>query len=127
MLRVLIGEADYVETMRTAAENEKGIPWIMPKDSSTGDEAALFFPSEGGFLALGAVRGPTRKTTFGRRNVYTGVVHNIQMLPMPITLDAVQQAIPEWTWTTYPRSYTTPSSDVVEQLDALLRGKTTRR
>ncbi len=57
---------------------------------------------------------------FGKRRVYRARVANVLPLASPVPLQYVRNALPTWQWATYPRSFTTPPSEIVGALRSVL-------
>jgi len=116
MLRVLVGEeADFEDVRQAAAENGT-IPWIVPKTAQPGDNVLFFFPHTKSFLGYGTISSQPESTFFGQKAAYTAVVGNIALFDSPIPLAAVANRFPEWAWTRYPRSLTTPPPAVAGEI-----------
>ena len=117
MTHVLVGNhhPDH-DLLVDAANNPRStVDWVVPKAARPGDEAVVFIGGYG-FVATGEVMSPPTKGSFNNRSIYRADLGEIKMLDPPVPVERVLEQIPEWKWPTYPRSYTTPSPDVAQQL-----------
>ena len=116
MLRVLVGEETDFEDVGQAAAEEGTVPWIVPKTAESGDKVLFFFPRRKSFLGHGKISSQPESTFFGQKAAYTAVVGDIALFDSPIPLAAVASRFPEWAWTRYPRSLTTPPPAVASEI-----------
>lgn len=120
MLHVLIGTSDTdYDDLRGASTGGVVPDWVVPKSAVPGDQVAFFVRSVG-FVATGNVASSPESAHFNRRLVYRAAVANVVALGTPVPIERVARAIPDWNWTTYPRTYTTPPPSVAERLLGLL-------
>jgi hypothetical protein len=122
VVHVLVGQATFVEPLQQAASQGDAVAWIVPKAAEPGDDVLLFFP-HAGFLGRGEVVSKPEATDFGRRQTYRADVGHIMLFPSPIALDVVAQRFPEWAWARYPRSFTTPQTELGGQIFAFVQGR----
>jgi len=92
--------------------------WIAPKSASVGDEVVIFI-SGYGFFATARIRSLPKPKT-GWSNRYGVSLTSIRLIKPAISLGAIRRGIPELTWANYPRSITTPLSEVAERIRVLI-------
>lgn len=105
MLHVLIGQDIFYERVIAASKTTR-LRWVLPKVARMGDRVALYFPSQGGFVALGSVLDTPIADLFGRRHVYVATVGSIERLGSVVSLDWISTRMRGWAWLNYPRNYT---------------------
>ena len=94
--------------------------WIVPKSARPGDDV-VFFVWRIGFLASGTIKGlPARVESGFWAGKYQARVGNVTFYRRPLRKEEAAQAMPQWRWLRYPRSYTTPPDDVARRLRMLL-------
>ena len=121
MFHVLVGEEAAVEPVQRAAAERGAVSWIVPKAAKPEDEVVLFFPHIG-FLGRGVVASEPEATMFGKRQTYRADVGNLILFAFPVVLDEIAKLFPEWAWTRYPRSFTTPPEELAGRVsENLLR------
>jgi 5-methylcytosine-specific restriction endonuclease McrA len=113
------GDKAWIE--RAARENLAAPRWVAPKHVSIGDEVVVYIGGYG-FFATGRIasRSKPRKDWPNR---YGAGVGSIKLIEPPISLAAIRRLVPELTWAKYPRSITTPGSDVADKVRELIRGR----
>lgn len=111
MVHILIGQADYFESV-TLASPQTALGWVVPKASSVGDAALLYFPSASAVVASAEIQTPPKPDTFGKRKGYSAEIAKFIQLPSPVSLEVLVERFPDWKWPTYPRSYTTVSGEL---------------
>jgi hypothetical protein len=120
-LVVLIAMKDDIKLLRKSVEDGKAVEWVVPKTPHAGDEVALFLPGTG-FVAKGRLTTePVAGAGFGKKDrSWRADVADISMLPAPVSIEAVAEALPDWKWPRYPKSFTTVPSGFTETLRELL-------
>ena len=72
-----------------------------------------------GFFATGRITSQPKPRS-DWRNRYGARVSTIRLIKPAISLAAIQRSVPELTWANYPRSITTPTPEIAEQVRALI-------
>ena len=119
MLRVLVGENDVESGFDEAAATGATVGFVVPKETRPGDEAVFLF-HHSAFVGTGTVLSSPKPGQHGRRSVAFARVGKLKRFPRPLPLTDVSTAIPEWEWTKYPRSFTTPPPGIAAKLLPLL-------
>jgi 5-methylcytosine-specific restriction endonuclease McrA len=121
-LRIVQGgieNGDKVLLERLAAEGRSFDRWVAPKDSRPGDDVVIYVVGYG-FFATATVTSESRPRDDwpGR---YGAALASFKLIVPPIFLAAIRRHIPGLGWARYPRSITTPTPDVAEQVRELIR------
>ncbi len=93
--------------------------WTVPKSAKVGDEVVVFILGLG-FFATAKVTSTPEPCGRNRPNRYCAGLTSIRLIEPAISLSAIEHEIPELTWTTYPRSYTTPPPSVARRIKKLI-------
>ncbi len=118
-LHVLVAAQDEMEGVERAASRRRSVRWKVPKEARRGDEAAVFLRGQG-FFGLGRIASqPSANRT--RRGSYVASVDSLEVFPKPVPESRVSWRVPEWSWLSYPRSYTTPPAEVAARLRSLFQ------
>lgn len=115
-----------LEEVQEAAASGIALRWIVPKNSSIGDQVAIFILPDG-FVAMGRIEESPSKATFGNKDAYASQVGQIALSRNPISVERAAKAIPNWRWLTYPRSYTTLDPILADKVLALLTERSQSR
>jgi hypothetical protein len=107
-LVVLIAMREDIKLLRDAAKIKGSVEWIVPKTSRLGDDVAVFLPGTG-FVATGELASsPALGAGFGKsERRWRADVDGVTMLVVPVTIESIKEALPEWKWPQYPKSLTT--------------------
>jgi len=117
------GDKNWLE--RAAKRKWTANQWTTPKAAEIGDQVVIYIGGIG-FFATGKVTSTPRPDS-GRPGRYSAGVTSIRLIDPPISLSAITRAIPDLTWTVYPRSYTTPSSRIANKIKKLISVRRTTR
>lgn len=92
-------------------------PWVVPKGAAAGDVCLL---SHGGIgiFAYGYLEHDAQHDPMAARK-YRAQLGEIEVLGQSIPHSLLSTLWPSWGWPTYPRSYTTISGDIEDELLAL--------
>ncbi|NUP07981.1 MAG: hypothetical protein HOW73_18195 [Polyangiaceae bacterium] len=113
-LRVLNSGADEDwHTLRASARDGEQASWFAPKGTEIGDDV-LFFIQGRGIVAKG--RACSTATYKGDDPRASAEIGDIELVEPALTPADLQQALPDWKWLTYPRSYTSPNPDIATRL-----------
>jgi 5-methylcytosine-specific restriction protein A len=98
---------------------------MVPKDSRLGDQ--LIIKIGNSFFAVAQIvskRTWPRKDRPGR---YNASIQHVRLLNPPIPIFLVKRHVPEWKWTTYPRSIATPPVKIAKKLRTLINTRRSLR
>ena len=117
-LHILVADTknDRDWLINAAKRGNRG-PWRVPQSAERGDNAVIYV----GTNLLLTAQITRRATRVGRR-VYHAPLDSIQLIRRPISIDDIKKSIPGLKWANYPRTYTTPSPAIAEQIRGLIRG-----
>lgn len=110
------GDKKWLE--KAARNNLKSPSWVVPKSVNVGDEIVIYI-SGYGFFATAKI-GTQSKRRADWKNRYGAGLTFIRLIEPAISLGTIQRHIPKLTWARYPRSITTPSPEVAEQIRKLI-------
>ncbi len=96
--------------------------WTVPKSAKVGDEVVVFILGIG-FFSIAKVTSTPEPCGRNRPNRYCAGLASIRLIEPAISLSAIEHEIPELTWTTYPRSYTTPPALVATRIKKLIANR----
>lgn len=116
---VLGGSADLENIVDQLDKDEADFQWVVPKSAEIGDELLLYFQHTQSIYFSAEISSSVEKNTLGKRQVYRANITITNFFDPAISLDEMQALLPEWAWTRYPRTYTTPNEDIAEKLIAL--------
>jgi HNH endonuclease len=109
---------DKKELEQAAQKRSRIKRWIVPKAASIGDEVYVKVGS--GLFACALIdAAPKRRVDW--KNRYGAALNGVRLIEPPVSLSTISRRIPEFKWAQYPRSVTTPSSNVARRLRALIR------
>lgn len=111
------GDKGIIEKL--AARGARAHIWTAPKDSEPGDDAVIYIGGYG-FYATATVSS-LAKPRDGWPNRYGVALTDFKLIEPAISLRAIQRHIPKLTWANYPRSITTPTDDVANQIRKLVQ------
>jgi len=110
------GDKRWLE--RAARLNLRTSTWITPKSAAPGDEVVIFVGGYG-FIATGRITSRSKPRS-DWPNRYGAGLRSIRLIKPAISLAAIQRAIPELMWANYPRSITTPATEVADRIRTLI-------
>lgn len=106
---------------RTARGSRLTGSWIVPKGAAIGDEVVIKVGD--GLFATGRIRSRTKaRPDWPRR--YGARLEAIKLIKPPISIATLRLRVPDLKWTQYPRSITTPSKQLADQIRELIRKRT---
>jgi hypothetical protein len=124
VLHVVQGGVDNGDKASLEKSGERGFKvdrWMVPKSAAVGDDLMIYIMGHGLF-ATATVAGPTSKRK-DWANRYGAAISSLRLINPPISMDVIQRDVPDWAWTRYPRSITTPDPDVALKLRALVENQ----
>lgn len=93
--------------------------WVVPKGVAIGDAVVVYIGGYG-FFATARIRSlATPRAEWANR--YESMLHSIKLIKPAISLATIQRRIPGLTWANYPRSITTPSKIIADQIRMLIK------
>ena len=107
------------------ARNLRARTWVVPKSVVLGDEIVIYIGGYGFFATARVSSLPSRRLDWNNR--YGADLTSIKLIIPPISLTAIQRAIPRLTWANYPRSITTPPARVTVRIRELIRERRATR
>jgi len=105
------GDLDW---LKQAMPKTVSTPWVVPKMARVGDSVVIYVQTYG-FIATAQVASVPKPRT-DRPNRYGARLTAFRLLRPPIDLDAIRRELPEFKWTRYPRSITTPEPSVAARI-----------
>jgi hypothetical protein len=113
------GDRDFL--VAAAKRNLSAKRWITPKCAEAGDDAVIYVGTVL-FAAARITRRAARRPDWGPR-AYGAPLDSIRLLEPPISIRTVKEQIPGLKWAQYPRSVTTPSPSITEQIRNLINSR----
>ncbi|MCR4319879.1 MAG: hypothetical protein NUV74_06030 [Candidatus Brocadiaceae bacterium] len=110
------GDKSWLE--RASKKNLDAPIWVVPKSAIPGDDIVIYITGHG-FFATAIIKSlPKLRPDWHNR--YGAGLTSIRLIEPVISLDAIRKHIPELTWANYPRSITTPDSDIADKVRKLI-------
>lgn len=116
-----IDNGDKAWLEKAARKHLSAPAWIVPKSVAIGDEVVAYI-ADYGFFATGRIKSLS-KPRKDWPNRYGAVLGSIKLIQPAISLATIKRGIPGLTWANYPRSITTPSSRIAEQIRNLVKNR----
>lgn len=111
------GDKAWIE--RAARDGLEARTWVVPKNSSPGDDVVIFVGGYG-FYATAIIKSQP-KPRVDWPNRYGAALTAIELIEPAISLAAIIRHVPSLTWANYPRSITTPRVDVAGRIRKLIQ------
>jgi hypothetical protein len=115
------GDKKWLE--RAAKQNLTAQSWTVPKSVAVGDDVVIYVRGYG-FFASGRIESMP-KPRRGWYNRYGARVEAIKLIEPAISLGALRRYIPRLDWARYPRSITTPPTELADEIKQLIRKRRT--
>jgi len=116
-LHILIGNEDDLESAAKAFELDEAIvSWVVPKAAIPDDDVLIYFRNINAIFGTGRIVTNPLPSVFRDRKVYRADIELGPPLDPMLSLDELAELLPDWAWTRYPRTYTTPSNEVANVL-----------
>jgi 5-methylcytosine-specific restriction endonuclease McrA len=109
------------EWLTRASQDDLESSWTAPKNVEIDDEVVVHVDNHGLF-ATGVVLSRAKKSTH-RTNRYRARIGRIRLLNEPLPISVLREKIEALSWARYPRSYTTPSDEIADQIRELIKRK----
>jgi hypothetical protein len=93
--------------------------WIVPRSATLGDDVVIYV-SGYGFFATAKINTPTKPRT-DWKNRYGAGLNSIRLIQPAISLESIKRHVPKLTWANYPRSITSPSANIANEIRALIK------
>lgn len=113
-----IENGDLAWLKEAATSGNASQSWIVPKNSRPDDEVVVFTRSLGFVATATIMQEPSKREDWENR--YGASIGNICLIEPPISLAYIRSRVPELTWAKYPRSITTPTETVAEEIRRLI-------
>jgi hypothetical protein len=111
------GDAIWLERASRLKRDAKR--WVVPKNATIGDDVVVFLQGHG-FIATARIKSsPVQRADWPNR--YRAGLTRIRLIQPAISLGEVQRLVPALAWTRYPRSITTPTPEIADQIRVLVR------
>lgn len=111
---------------RANAGSRKAGVWTVPKHADIGDEVIINV-GKYGFFASAKVRSIPKRRRDVNGNRYGAALGEIRLIRPPISLNFVRKQIRKLKWASYPRSITTPSPEIAEQIQVMVKERRRNR
>jgi HNH endonuclease len=98
---------------------------MVPKSATIGDELIIYIMGHGLFATATVAGPPARREDWPNR--YGATISSLRLIVPPISLGVLRRDVPNWAWTRYPRSITTPKVGVSVKLRALVENRRRHR
>lgn len=106
-----------------AKKNLDSSLWVIPKSAKPDDEVVIYIGPYG-FYATGIVKTiPEPRPDW--RNRHGAVLTSIKLIEPAISIAAIRRKIPGLKWANYPRSVTTPNSEIAAQIREIITKRRT--
>lgn len=92
--------------------------WVAPMSANIGDEVVVFVAGCGFFATARIKSQPKKRSDWANR--YGASLTSIRLIKPAISIAAIRRGIPALKWANYPRSITTPTPEVAEQVRTLI-------
>lgn len=113
-----LDNGDYAWLQKAHRSKLAGNSWVVPKTALPGDEVVIFVRSLG-FAATAIVKTlPEKRKDWAGR--YGAAIGDVKLITPPISLGLIRARLPKLTWAVYPRSITTPTPDLAQEIRALI-------
>ena len=122
IVQASLGDWDWLR--RSARNGRNSGSWIVPKSVQAGDEIVVFCQGHGFVATAQAKRDATKREDWVNR--YGASIGSVDLIDPPISLAVIRRCLPALTWAVYPRSITTPSDEVAQQVRALIHERRTK-
>ena len=117
------GDKEWIEK---AALNGLDAPiWTVPKHATPGDDVVMYVGGYGFFATATITSEPKPRDDWPNR--YSAGLTAIELIEPAISLDAIILHVPSLTWANYPRSITTPDSNVASEIRRLIQKHRTKQ
>ena len=97
--------------------------WTAPKHAIPGDDVVMYVLGYGFFATATIKSEPKPRDDWPNR--YGADLTDIELIEPAISLRAIIRHVPSLTWANYPRSITTPDSNVAAQIRKLIQNRRT--
>jgi hypothetical protein len=120
-----VDNGDKASLERSSRHPNKVGRWMVPKSATVGDELMIYIMGHGLFATAIVAGAPYRRDDWPNR--YGAAISSLRLIIPPISLGVVRRDVPNWAWTRYPRSITTPKAGVSVKLRALVENRRRHR
>jgi hypothetical protein len=111
------GDKSWLE--KAARERLNSKTWIVPRSANIGDDVVIYIAGYG-FFATAKINTETKPRTNWKHRYGAGL-HSIRLIQPAISLETIKRHVPKLTWAKYPRSITSPSTNISNQIRALIK------
>jgi hypothetical protein len=114
-----IDNGDKVFLERAARNHLDSRSWVAPKSVEVGDDVVIYVAGFGFFATAWIKSRSSPRDDWTNR--YGAGLTSISLIEPAISLGTIRRRIPRLTWAKYPRSITTPPTDVADEIRYLIR------
>jgi 5-methylcytosine-specific restriction endonuclease McrA len=113
------GDMRWLQLAVRSGATAKG--WIVPKLVEIGDDVIIYVGGHGLFATAKIATSATPRADW--KNRYGAGLADIKLIRPPISLAVLGRAVPNFKWTIYPRSITTPAAEIARALRSLVHNR----
>lgn len=118
-----INNGDKAGLESVAARKRNVSSWIAPKNVEIGDDVVIYIAGYGFFATARINSNSERRSDW--KNRYGAALRDVILIRPAISLTTIKRRIPGLTWANYPRSITTPSPEIANQVRELISNRRT--
>lgn len=112
-------DKDWIE--KAARKKLDSSPWVVPKSAKPRDDVVIYVMGYG-FFATAIIKSvPKPRPDWPNR--YGAGLTSIKLIEPAISLGTIRRRIPKLAWAKYPRSITTPDSDIANKIRGLISSR----
>jgi hypothetical protein len=114
-----IANGDKAWLEKAARQKLSSKSWIVPRSATVGDDVVIYIAGYG-FFATAQINTETKPRKNWKRRYGAGL-KTIRLIQPAISLESIKRHAPKLTWANYPRSITSPPTNVANQIRALIK------
>jgi hypothetical protein len=111
------GDKSWLE--KAARKRLKSKTWIVPRSANIDDDVVVYIAGYG-FFATAKISTETKPRPNWKHRYGAGL-NSIRLIQPAISLETIKRHVPKLTWAKYPRSITSPSTNISNQIRALIK------
>ncbi len=114
-----ISNGDQAWLEKAARDGRNAKRWVVPKGVAVGDDVIIFIRGIGFFASARIKTPPFLRLDWANR--YGAGLCGIKLIEPAVSVAVIRRTIPDLIWANYPRSITTPTPAIAEQVRELIR------